>query len=290
MGASATREGTVPAGDTELAYVRLGAGPKVVVVPGGPRLGHAHLRPGLDLLARDREIIYVDERGSGASPLGDPERVSTAGTLLDLEALLDGLALPDATLVGHSFAAHMIALFAATWPDRVRALVLANPGPPLVPELREPFSKEMASRRLPEDVAEMQRIEASPEYESRDPTTLERHYRLRYGPFFRSREKALQADFGLTKITAENVLEAGGRLFRDFADYDLPQKLRAISCPALVVHAELDPIPVESSRFIADAIPDGKLVVIPDANHYVCVEDPDLFVATVEPFLAEHAS
>lgn len=290
MGSSATREGTVPAGDTELAYVRLGAGPTVVVVPGGPRLGHAHLRPGLDLLARDREIIYVDERGSGASPLGDPERVSTAGTLLDLEALLDGLALPDATLLGHSFAAHMIALFAAKCPDRVRALVLANPGPPLVPELREPFSKEMASRRLPEDVAEMQRIEASPEYESRDPTTLEGHYRLRYGPFFRSREKALQADFGLTKITAENVLEAGGRLFRDFADYDLPQKLRTISCPALVVHAELDPIPVESSRFIADAIPDGKLVVIPDANHYVCVEDPNLFVAAVEPFLAENAS
>jgi proline iminopeptidase len=290
MGAAATREGTVHTGDTELAYVRLGAGPPVVVVPGGPRLGHAHLRPGFDLLARECEIIYFDERGSGASPLGDPERVSTAGTLTDLEALLDGLALAEATLVGHSFAAHMIALFAAIRPGRVRALVLANPGPPLVPELREPFSKEMASRRLPEDVTEMQRIEASAEYESRDPNTLERHYRLRYAPFFRSREKALQADFGITEITAENALEAGGRLFRDFADYELPERLRAISCPALVVHAELDPIPVESSRFIADAIPDGKLVVIPDANHYVCVEDPDLFAAAVKPFLAEHAS
>lgn len=287
---AAAREGTVPAGDIELAYFRLGAGPPVVVVPGGPRLGHAHLRPGFDPLARDREIIYFDERGSGASPLGDAERVSTAGTLSDLEALLDGLAMPEATLLGHSFAAHMVALFAATRPDRVRALVLANPGPPLVAELREPFSKEMAARRLPEDVEEMQRIEASAGYESRDPKTLERHYRLRYGPFFRSRENALQADFGLTTITAENVLEAGSRLFRDFAEHDLPAKLGAISCPALVVHAELDPIPVESSRFIADAIPRGELVVIPDANHYVSIEDPAVFVAAVEPFLVEYAS
>jgi proline iminopeptidase len=160
MAAATTRQGTVPAGDIELAYVRVGAGPPVVVMPGGPRLGHAHLRPGFDLLARGREIIYYDERGSGASPVGDPERVSTAGTLSDLDSLFEGLALERAILAGHSFAAHMVELFAATRPSRVRALVLANPGPPLLPELRESFGKEMASRRPPEDVEEMQRRRA----------------------------------------------------------------------------------------------------------------------------------
>ena len=290
MRTATTREGTVPAGDVELAYVRLGSGPPVVVMPGGPRLGHAHLRPGFDLLARGRELVYYDERGSGASPLGDPERVSTAGTLSDLEALLDGLALERVTLAGHSLAAHMVALFAAGRPNRVRALVLANPGPPLLPELREPFSREMASRRSPEDAEEMQRIEASPEYQARDPKALERHYRLRYSPFFRDPEAALGADFAITRITADNVVEAGGRLFRDFAEHDLPGKLSAISCPALVVHGELDPIPIESSRFIANAIPRGELVVIPDANHYASIEDPEEFARGVEPFLAEHAS
>jgi proline iminopeptidase len=288
--AAATRQGTVPAGDTELAYFRLGEGPPLVVMPGGPRLGYAHLRPGFDLLAGGREIIYYDERGSGASPVGDPERVSTAGTLADLDALLDGLALQQVALAGHSFAAHMVALFAATRPDRVRALVLANPGPPLLPELREPFGKEMASRRPPEDVEEMQRIEGSAAYESRDPKTIERHFRLRYGPFFRDREKALRTEFGITRITAENVVEAGGRLFRDFADHDVAGKLASISCPALVVHGELDPIPVESSRFIADAIPRGELLVIPNASHYVSIEDPQVFAGAVEPFLAEHAA
>jgi proline iminopeptidase len=283
----AAQQGTVPADDIDLAYVRVGSGRPLVVIPGGPRFGHAHKRAAFDRLAVDREVIYYDERGSGSTPLGDPEKVSTAGGLADLDALLDGLGLEQVTLAGHSLAAHMAALYAITRPDRVRALVLANPGPPLVPELREPFGTEMASRRPPEVVEEMKQIEQSAEYEARDRDTLERLYRLRYMPFFRERDRALRADFGFTEITAQSVVEAGGRLFRDFAEHDLAGRLGSISCPTLVVHAELDPIPLASSRFIADAIPDAELVVIPGANHFAFIEDPEAFVEAVEPFLAE---
>jgi proline iminopeptidase len=290
MADAVPREGTLSVADTELAYLRLGDGPPVVVMPGGPRFGYAYLRKGFDLLANGREVVYYDERGSGASALGDPELVSTAGTLSDLDGLLDGLGIERTTLVGHSLAAHMVALYAATQPERVSALVLANPGPPLVPELMESFGKEMGSRRPTEDAEEIARIEESPEYKARDAKTLEQYYRLRHGPFFRDRDNALQADFGFTQITAENVIEAAPRVFRDFADHDLPGKLATISCPTLVVHGEVDPIPVESSRFIADAIPHGQLLVIPGGSHYALVEDPDTFAASIEPFLRDHAS
>mgnify|MGYP003289197765 CR=1 FL=1 len=290
MAAAPAREGTVTAADTELAYLWIGAGTPLVVMPGGPRLGLAHLRIGFDGLANGCAVVYYDERGSGASPLGDPSLVSTSGTLSDLDALLDGLGIDRTTLASHSLASHMVALYAATRPDRVRALVLANPAPPLVPELMERFGREMASRRPPEDVEEMKRIEESAEYEARDPETLERHYRLRYGPFFRERENALEADFGFTQITAENVVEAAGRVMGDFGDHRLPEKLALISCPPLVVHGALDPVPVESSRFIADAIPDAELVVIPGENHFAFIENPDAFAAAIKPFLAEHAA
>jgi proline iminopeptidase len=290
MAAAPAREGTVTAADTELAYLWIGTGTPMVVMPGGPRMGFAHLRVGFDHLANGCALVYYDERGSGASPLGDPTLVSTAGTLSDLDALLAGLGIERAILAGHSLAAHMVALYAATRPERVIALVLANPAPPLVPELMEQFGKEMASRRPPEDVEEMKRIEESAEYEARDPETLERHYRLRYGPFFGERENALQADFGFTEITAANVIEASGRQLSDFRDHVLPEKLGSISCPTLVVHAELDPIPVESSRFIAEAIPDAELVVISGENHFAFIENPDAFAAAIKPFLAEHAA
>lgn len=163
---ASTRTGMVPAAGTELAYLRIGEGAQLVVIPGGPRFGFAHVRPALDVLANGCELIYVDERGSGSSPAGDTASISTAGTLSDLDALLDGLALEQVALAGHSLAAHMVALYAATRPERVRALVLLNPAPPFAEKHREQFGKEMTSRRTSDDADELERIKASSEYEA----------------------------------------------------------------------------------------------------------------------------
>jgi len=131
-----------------------------VIIPGGPRFGFEHLRPALDSLC-GHSRGHLCRRG-GSSPTGDVDSISTAGTLTDLDAVLDGLELERVALVGHSLAAHMVALYAATRPERVRALVLLNPAPPFAPEHREEFGKEMKSRRTPDEAEEMERVESSP--------------------------------------------------------------------------------------------------------------------------------
>ena len=284
-----TRTGTVPAAGTELAYLRIGEGAPLVVIPGGPRFGFAHVRPALDVLASGRELIYVDERGSGASPAGDPASISTAGTISDLDAVLDGLGLEAVALAGHSLAAHMVALYAATRPERVRALVLLNPAPPFAPEHREQFGKEMTSRRTPEDTDEMERIKASSEYEAGDVAAVERYYQVLYVPFFNDRQVALSTQYRLTENRSRNR-DTAQRLFADFGEHALPTKLGSITCPTLVVHGERDPVPVASSSAIADAIPQGELVVVPGASHYGFLEDPETVAAVIEPFLVAHAS
>jgi pimeloyl-ACP methyl ester carboxylesterase len=289
MSTASARTGTVPASGTELAYLRIGEGAPLVIVPGGPRFGYAHLRPALDRLANGRELIYVDERGSGSSAAGDVADISTAGTLTDIDALLDGLELEQAALAGHSLAAHMVALYAATRPERVRALVLLNPAPPFAPEHREQMGKEMTSRRTPEDAEEMQRVESSPEFEAGEVAAVERYYQLLYVPFFNDRDVALGTQYRLTENRTENR-DTAKRIFADFGEHALPMKLADISCPTLVVHSEHDPVPVAASAAIADAIPQGELAVVPGANHYGFLENPDTVVAVVGPFLAAHAS
>jgi len=289
MSTGAARTGTIPVSDTELAYLRIGEGAPLVIIPGGPRFGFAHLRPSLDALANGREIIYVDERGSGSSAAGDLANVSTAGTLADLDALLDGLGLEQVALAGHSLAAHMVALYAATRPERVRALVLLNPAPPFAPELRAQFGEEMASRRTPEDADEMQRVESSPEFEAGDVAAVDRYYQLLYIPFFNDREVALGTQYRLTENRTRNR-DTATRIFADFGEHALPMKLGSITCPTLVVHGERDPVPVASSSAIADAIPQGELAVVPGSNHYGFLESPETVLAVVEPFLAAHAS
>jgi pimeloyl-ACP methyl ester carboxylesterase len=50
-----------------------GDGRPFVVIPGGPGFDHAHLRPGLDPLAGDARLVYVDLRNTGASEHGPLE-------------------------------------------------------------------------------------------------------------------------------------------------------------------------------------------------------------------------
>ena len=48
---------------------RVGAGPLVVVLHGGPGAHHDYLLPQYDRLAAGREVLYYDQRGGGRSPV-----------------------------------------------------------------------------------------------------------------------------------------------------------------------------------------------------------------------------
>ena len=54
----------------ELYERRIGEGPAVVVLHGGPGAHHDYLLPGFDALARGRMLVYYDQRGGGRSPVG----------------------------------------------------------------------------------------------------------------------------------------------------------------------------------------------------------------------------
>src|SRR5919197_1279568 len=129
-------EGTVPAEGTELYYRSVGSGTPLIMVHGGPGLGHYYLRPGMDALADRFRLVYYDQRGTGRTEVGDPDRITLGGGVEDLLAVIDGLGIERASLVGHSFGADLAALFASRHPTRVGSLVLANPGPPFEPGLK----------------------------------------------------------------------------------------------------------------------------------------------------------
>jgi proline iminopeptidase len=272
----------------EIAYEAVGAGKPVVAVHGGPGLGHGYMR-GIDVLADEYEVIFYDQRGSGHTELGEPDEVTFAGAIADLEAVRQGLAIEGLNLVGHSFGALVSLLYAANHPDRTGSLVLYAAAPPFVPELAERLWARMAERRTPADDAEQERIEQSDEFATRDPKTLERYFLNKYLPFFDERASVEKVDMGFTEITAANVLEAWQRMFRDLEQHDPLGSLGKITCPTLVIHCENDPGPEEFSRLLADKIAGAEYAFLPDTNHFAHVENPELFEATVKRFLKSHA-
>jgi proline-specific peptidase len=277
---------TKPVKDVELHYLRLGEGPPLVLVHGGPGIGHYYLRQGMDGLAdAGFEVIYYDQRGSGGTPLGDPDRVTFAGGIEDLDRLRGELGLEELNLVGHSFGAVLALLYAAQHPERVRCLVLCNTAPPFIPALQSAFMSNMEKRRRAEDEAEKKRIEESDPFRRRDPAALERYIKLRYAPFFRDRENMEMATFGFNQNTASNVIEAPGRTFRDLKDHDPVGSLAKVRCPTRVLHGEHDPVPQEFAHMIADGIEGAEYAFIKGSSHFAYLEDPALFLGVVLPFL-----
>jgi proline iminopeptidase len=257
------------------------------VVRGAIGLGAAYMR-GLDRWADAFRLVYYDQRGSGGTPLGDPRKVSFADGVDDLDRLRAALGIDRVNLVGHSAGAILAALYAGTRPESTSSVVLLNAAPPLIPALQQAQRRNMAARRTPEDNAIRKSIEESPEFRARDPQTLERHKLNTFIPFFRDRSTMESATLGFTEITAANVQAASDRMFGTLAALDPMRTFASITCPTLVVHSELDPVPVEWAHTLVDTIPGADYVLLDGANHFPHIEDADQLTNGVLPWLAKH--
>ena len=275
---------TIVVKGTELFYESVGTGDPVVVL-GGTALDHSYLRPAMDRLADSFRVIYYDQRGSGNSPLGDAERLSFDTAIADLAALLDGLGLESASLLGHSLGGDTVALFASRHPDRVDALVVSNPGPPFDPEGVEALESEMMSRRTPADNQALEEIGASEAFQGGEPSGVEAFIRNIYQPFFLDRANSDAAPYNFTANSAATVLDQEPVLFQDFDREAAWSGLSKITSRTLVVYAELDPIPESFSRGLVEAIPDAQFQFLSGTNHFAFMETPDLFFPPVIEFL-----
>ena len=108
---------------------RIGSGPPVVVLHGGPGAHHDYLLPGFDTLASDRTLIYYDQRGGGRSAVPREVAVGWREQVADLEALRQVWRLDRLTLAGYSWGGLLSLLYATEYPDRVQGLALVSPAP-----------------------------------------------------------------------------------------------------------------------------------------------------------------
>jgi pimeloyl-ACP methyl ester carboxylesterase len=128
--------GTAPVGEIELegrrlAWRTLGEGPPLLLINGYAATGEDWDPTFLAALAASFAVTCPDNRGVGASELGE-EELTIDGMAVDLVALLDALEIERATVVGWSMGGFVAQRLAARAPGRVAALALlaTDPGGP----------------------------------------------------------------------------------------------------------------------------------------------------------------
>jgi|SRR5438874_2691301 len=99
-----TTETTVELNGVRLYTRRVGHGPPVVVLHGGPGAHHDYLLPQYDHLAEGgRALLYYDQRGGGRSPVPRDIPVGWREHVVDLEALRGHWGLDHLTVIGYSW-------------------------------------------------------------------------------------------------------------------------------------------------------------------------------------------
>ena len=257
---------------------RVGVGPLVVVLHGGPGAHHDYLLPGFDTLARENTLIYYDQRGGGRSPVKHGEPVGWREQVADLEALRELWDLPRLTLVGYSWGGLLAMLYATEYAERVEQLALVSPAPTWR-AAREEFERRFQERNLdPELQAERQALRQSGLRERDLDAYRQRVFQLSVVPYFHDPANASElTPFRVTARTQQEVWHSLG-------DYDLRPSLREVRCPAMVIHGDDAPIPLSAARATAEAL-EAPLHVLPNCGHVPHVEALDEFTRFLTRFL-----
>lgn len=253
-------------------------GTPLVVVNGGPGFAHdyEHCSDAWDTLARQRRVMFYDQRGNGRSAALKPGQSCTlADQIKDLEALLDKLGFARVDLLGHSWGGYLAMAYAARHPERIAHLVIVDSAAPKWKDTTFRFDDFYP------DVTPKQRAVAFAE-ELGDSTALAEDLFQYFGMLFVSAEK--RDEFRAKHYRYNRAVNAA--LNADVERFDLTPELEKFRFPTLVVTGRFDVnvSPITAWK-IHQSIPGSRFVVFEKSGHLPFFEEPDAFVAELERFL-----
>ena len=255
-----------------LYYEVSGSGPSVVLCHGYTG-SHQDWIFQVPVLAREYQVVTIDHRGHGTSAAPSSADAYSIPTLADdLYGLLNYLDIAKCCLVGHSMGGLVALQLALDQSHVVSSLVLVDTasGPVDIPGHADRRAKLV-------EIARTEGMEAVFEYEARhNPSSLkrfERYPRL----FHRSKQKILEMPVDGYVYMGQALSECN----------DLTGRLKKISVPTLVMVGEEDFPFQQSSRTLAEGIPNAQLHVVPQALHCPQEEEPETFSQILLEFLSQ---
>ena len=257
-------------GDVNIAYQKFGSGPrKIVFAPGFvSHVEHLweHPKPAhfLQRLAGMGEVVIFDKRGTGLS-----DHVASVATLDqrmdDIRAVMDAAGFDHASLIGISEGGAMCQLFAATHPTRVEALVLIG--------AHGSFQRWVRNNPHFDDFVAM----------------VDEHWGE--GRTIRSFAPGMAEDAAFVQWWARYERLGGSpgavkELMRMNQEIDVCAIMPSIAVPTLILHRTGDGrVSVEAARFMANAIPNARLIEFPGTDHLAFVGNVDAELDEVEEFI-----
>ncbi|MBI2709634.1 MAG: alpha/beta hydrolase [Actinobacteria bacterium] len=268
-------ERTIRVGDLELVVAEAGVGGAPLMLLHGFTGGKDDFGDFLDRFGDSGwHAVAPDQRGHGASTKPADEAAYSLELFAgDALALADELGWPRFALLGHSMGgmvAQQIALQAA---ERLDALILMDTAHRSV-ELPADMVEAAVGIVRTSGVARLLAIMK----ERGSALTTPADIRVRA-------ERPGYVELGERKLLASSPAMYASMATVLVAQQDRLSGLRDVDVPSLVVVGEQDAPFLADSERMAEALPDGRLVVIADAGHSPQFEAPEAWWSAVSGFL-----
>ncbi len=267
---------TLAAGDgVKLYYEETGSGTPIVFVhefAGDCRSWEPQVRH----FARRYRCITYNARGYAPSDVPESvERYSQAHARDDLRAVLDGLGIERAHVVGLSMGAFATLHFGMAYGARALSLTVAGGGYGAHPAQHAKFqadsranAKIIRERGMAEFAAGYGRGPARVQLENKDP---------------RGFAEMLSNLAGHSPVGSANTME--GYQGRRPSLYALTAELAAITAPTLLMLGDEEEGALEVNLLMKRCIRTAGLAVLPRSGHVINLEEPALFNRLLEDFL-----
>jgi class 3 adenylate cyclase len=266
----------VRAGDVDIAYQTFGSGdPPLVWVPGW--ISHVEAMWDLPEFARFLEglghfsrVAVFDKRGTGMS-----DRMGDVATLEDrmddIRAVMDAAEFDRAVLFGWADAGTMLALFAATHPDRVEGLVVGEPTVKLSPDGSEPWGYRPEILATSSDATGPQMWGRGGMLAFVDPSAPDDE---RIAAWWRRYERV------------SSTPSAAATMLQVIEHADVRTFLVSVQAPTLVLHRQDSQLLMPgAARYFADQIAGARYRELPGESVAPYLGDQDSVLAEVQEFV-----
>jgi len=292
-------QGYVDANGVLIYYEAFGHGSPLVIVHGGPGASHDYFLPYLAPLARNHQLIFIDERGSGKSQkLDDPAGYTVEAMVEDLEAVRKDLGLGRIALFGHSYGGVLAQAYALKYQQNLSSLILCSTFFS-TQRMNEVFQKQLAA--MPAELRErIQKLEAAGlfghgrDYEkNRYPTDyMIAAWGEGYFPYLYQRRPDPNydpiANGNMSWDLYREMWGSDGEYVIDgnLKSVEYEKRLPSVRVRTLITAGDHDECDPALAKEMGQLIRGSRVVILPQSGHMTFVDQPDLFIRTINDFLA----
>lgn len=247
------------------------------------------------------DLYFYDQVGSGSSGrLTDISGYTVQRHADDLDEIITKINSDKVILIGQSWGSVLAAVYLSKHPEKIAKIIFTSPGP-IYPinnaEINIPAPDSFGLR--------------APLYTNKAATESSTNTRIKAITFFATRfgtkiasdkEVDEYADFLDSKAyksalcdTSINLADRGGNgFFASILTYksiilmkDFREIIKGINLPVLILKGQCDNQPWGATNEYLNLFPNHKFVLIPNAGHFINVEQHEVYIREIKTFLLQ---